>query len=157
MSLAQRLFLLVAVALLPAILLQAYNEVERRDARQAEVRDLALRQAEQANSEIGQIVEGVRNVLITVAEEPAVRALDTPACVAFISTLRPRLPQLVSISALDLDGRARCRQDAPPADLRFDDRSILPRRGSERRLRHRRVHRIARLRPSGPAARPAAA
>ena len=125
MSLAQRLFLLVAVALLPAILLQAYNEVERRDARQAEVRDLALRQAEQANSEIGQIVEGVRNVLITVAEEPAVRALDTPACVAFISTLRPRLPQLVSISALDLDGRARCRQDAPPADLRFDDRSYF--------------------------------
>jgi PAS domain S-box-containing protein len=125
LSLAQRLFLLVAVALLPAILLQAYNEVERRDARQAEIRDLALRQAEQAASEIGQIVEGVRNVLLTVAEEPAVRALDTPACVAFLATLLPRLPQLASIVALDFDGKARCRQDTPPADLRFADRAYF--------------------------------
>ena len=52
MTLAQRLFLLVVVALLPALAIQAYNELDLRRSREAEVRELALRQAELAASEL---------------------------------------------------------------------------------------------------------
>ena len=122
MTLTQRLFILVAIALLPAIVIQAYNELDLRRSREQEVRDLAVRQAQLAASELDQIFAGVRNLLTAVAEVPSVRALDTPACVAYLATLQPKVPYLLSISALDLEGRVVCRQEPPPKDLRFADR-----------------------------------
>ncbi len=122
MTLARRQFLLVAVALLPAVAIQAYNEYDLRRSREAEVHELALRQAQLAASELDQIVEGVRNVLATVAAVPSVRALDTPACVAFMAALAPQFPHLASLAAMDLEGRLACRQEPPPQEPRFADR-----------------------------------
>ena len=42
MALTHRLFLLVVLALLPAIAIQAYNELDLRRSREAEVHGLAL-------------------------------------------------------------------------------------------------------------------
>ncbi len=125
MTLTQRLFLLVTIALLPAILIQAYNELDLRRSRETEVRELALSQARLAASELDQIFTGVRSLLTAVAEVPSVRALDTPACVAYLATLQPRVPYLASIAVLDLNGRVACRQTPPPPDLRFADRSYF--------------------------------
>ena len=91
MTLAQRLFLLVVVALLPALAIQAYNELDLRRSREAEVRELALRQAELAASELSQILEGVHSLLTAVAEVPAVRALDAGPCATFLANLQPRV------------------------------------------------------------------
>lgn len=125
MTLTQRLFLLVTIALLPAVLIQAYNEFDLRLSREQEVRELALSQAQLAASELDQIFTGVRSLLTAVAEVPSVRALDTPACVAYLATLQPRVPYLASIAVLDLDGRVACRQQPPPQDIRFADRSYF--------------------------------
>ena len=51
MSLLSRLFLLVAIALLPAVVIQAYNEVDLRHSRQKEIRANALQLAESINTE----------------------------------------------------------------------------------------------------------
>ena len=125
MTLKQRLFILVTIALLPAVVIQAYNEFDLRRSREQEVRDLAVRQAELAASELDQIFGGVRTLLTAIAEVPSVRALDTPACVAYLATLQPRVPYLASIAVLDLQGQVVCRQEAPRRDLRFSDRSYF--------------------------------
>jgi PAS domain S-box-containing protein len=122
MTLTRRLLLLALIAVLPAIVIWTYTEVSLRRAREAEVHELAKRQAELAASELERIFDGVHTLLMAVAEVPAVRNLDTPACVPYLEGLQARLPHLLSISALDPDGRVRCRQVPPPADLRFDDR-----------------------------------
>ena len=122
MTLAQRLFLLVVVALLPALAIQAYNELDLQRSREAEVRELALRQAELAASELTQILEGVHSLLTAVAEVPAVRALDAGPCAAFLATLQPRVSHVRSIAALDLAGRVACRNSPAPPGLRLADR-----------------------------------
>ena len=109
MTLTQRLFLLIAIALLPAVLIQGYNELDLRRSREAEVRGLALDQARLAASELDRIIEGVRSLLVTVAAVPAVRSLDAPACSAFLAALQPKVPYLLSIAALDPAGYIRCR------------------------------------------------
>ncbi|MFO1070939.1 MAG: ATP-binding protein [Geminicoccaceae bacterium] len=125
LTLTQRLFVLVGIALLPAVAIQAYNELDLRRAREREIHDLALRQAQLAASELDQIFNGVRGLLMAVAEVRSVRALDTPGCVAYLATLQPKMPYLASIAAIDLEGRVACRQAPPPVDLRFDDRSYF--------------------------------
>lgn len=122
MNVTNRLFLLVAVALLPAIAIQAYNEFDLRRSREREVRELALRQARLAASEMSQILDGVRSLLTAVAEVPAVRSFDAPTCSAYLADLQPKVPHLTTIAALDLAGRIRCRQAEAPATLRLADR-----------------------------------
>jgi PAS domain S-box-containing protein len=122
MTLTHRLLLLVAIALLPAVAIQAYNEFDLRRSRTAEIHDLALRQARQAASELDQLIGGIRNLLTVVGEVPAVRAGDTAACVAFLRDLQFDVPHLLTIAALDLQGRVTCRQELPLPTESFDDR-----------------------------------
>jgi hypothetical protein len=94
MRLTQRLFLLVLIALLPALAIQAYNEFDLRRTRQAEVDEMALRQAQLASSELNQIFEGIHNLLIAVAEVPSVRSFAAGECAAYLATLQPKVPYL---------------------------------------------------------------
>ncbi|HEV2559807.1 MAG TPA: HWE histidine kinase domain-containing protein [Microvirga sp.] len=125
MTLTRRLLLLAFIAILPAIAIWTYTEVALRRAREAEVHDLALRQAQLASFELERILDGVRNLLVAVGEVADVRALNAPACAAYLAALQPKVPHLLSITALDPAGRARCRHDDPGTDLRFDDRSYF--------------------------------
>ena len=68
MRLTHRLFALALVALTPAVAIEAYNEVSTRQAREAEVRDLAIRSALQAASELQQIIEGARQLLTAISQ-----------------------------------------------------------------------------------------
>jgi hypothetical protein len=79
-TLLSRLLVLVAVALLPAIAIQAYNEFDLRRARQIEVQNQALNLAELAAAEQQQIVQGIHQVLITLSELPSIRARDSDSC-----------------------------------------------------------------------------
>jgi hypothetical protein len=78
-SLLSRLFVLVAVALLPAIAVQTYNEIELRRSRQVEVQDQALGLARLAAAEQQQMVQGIRQVLIALSELPAIKVKDVGA------------------------------------------------------------------------------
>ena len=108
MSVIQRLCLLVALALFPAILIQAWNELDLRRSREVELHELALRQAEFAASEVGQIVGGVRSLLTALAVMPSMRAFDAASCTAYLADLLPKVPHLVDIVVVDSAGRLAC-------------------------------------------------
>lgn len=122
MTVTRRLFLLVVVALLPAAAIQGYNEWDLRRSREAEVHELALRQAQLAASELGQVVVGLRSLLIAVADVPDVQALDPARCRTYLAKLPPKMPQLGTIQALDARGRLVCRHEMPDGPLDYADR-----------------------------------
>ena len=107
-TLLSHLFLLVAVSLLPAIAIEAYNEFDLRRARQVEVQEQALSLAKLAAAEQQQTVQGIRQVLIALSELPAIKAKDVKACNAFLAGMRQRFPAFLTFIVTDLNGDPFC-------------------------------------------------
>jgi HAMP domain-containing protein/Tfp pilus assembly protein PilE len=107
-TLLSRLFVLVAVALLPAVALQAYNEFYLRSARQVEVQDQALSLAKLSAAEQQQIVQGIRQALIALSELPAIKAKDAQACNAYLSRIQRQYPAFLAFAATDTNGELFC-------------------------------------------------
>lgn len=125
MSLTRRLLVIVVIALLPAFAIQAYLQLDTRRSLEAEIHEAALAQARLGMSELSQILEGVRALLIAVSEAPAIRARNTADCVSFLGRLIPQMSHLVSVAVMDLDGRLICRQVPDASDQGFADRSYF--------------------------------
>ena len=106
MSLLVRLLLLIFIASLPAIAIVAYNEVELRNSREAEVRDQALRLGQETATELERTIDDVRTLLVTFAELPMIR--EPAGCTAFLSRLRPNYPEYLSINIADAGGHIYC-------------------------------------------------
>jgi signal transduction histidine kinase len=115
--------LLVAVALLPAVALQASNEFYLRRARQVEVQNHALNLAKLAAAEQQQIVQGIRQVLIALSELPAIKATDSQACNAYLAAMHQRFPAFITFLVTDLSGRSFCdtNSDHKPVDISARD------------------------------------
>src|SRR3984893_12198404 len=107
-TILSRLFLLVAVALLPAIAIQAYNEFDLRRARQVEVQNQALSLARLAAAEQQQIVQGIRQVLIAMSELPSIKTRDSQACNAYMAAMQQRFPAFVTFLVADMNGWSFC-------------------------------------------------
>jgi signal transduction histidine kinase len=108
MTLLSRLFVLVAVALLPVIAIQAYNELDLRRARQIEVQNQALSLAKLAAAEQQQIVQGIRQVLIALSELPSIKARDSLACNSYLAAMKQRFPAFLIVTVADLNGLTFC-------------------------------------------------
>src|ERR1700750_3056909 len=108
MTIMPRLLALLAVALLPAIAIQAYNEYDLRRARQVEVQNQALSLAKLASAEQQQIVQGIRQALLAMSELPAIKAKDSNACNAYLAAMQRRFPAFVTFLVADLNGRSFC-------------------------------------------------
>ena len=108
MSLLSRLFVLAAVALVPAIAIQSYNEFCIRREREVEVHEQALNVAKLAAAEQQQIVQGIREVLVAMAELPAIKEKDSQACNANLAAIRERFPAFISFLVTDVDGWSFC-------------------------------------------------
>ncbi|WP_312016881.1 cache domain-containing protein [Bradyrhizobium liaoningense] len=100
--------MLVAVALLPAIALQAYNEFDRRRARQLEVQDHALSLAKLAAADQQQIVQGIRQVLIALSELPSIKSRDSLGCTTYLDAIKQRFPAFITLIVTDLKGLSFC-------------------------------------------------
>jgi PAS domain-containing protein len=107
-TLLSRLFVLVAVALLPAIAIQVLNEFDLRRARQVEVQNQALSLAKLAAAEQQQIVQGIRQVLIAMSELPSIKTRDSQACNAYLAGMQQRFPAFVTFLVADLNGWSFC-------------------------------------------------
>jgi signal transduction histidine kinase/HAMP domain-containing protein len=107
-TLLSRLFVLVAVALLPAITIQMYNEFGLRRARQIEVQNQALSLAKLAAAEQQQIVQGIRQVLIAMSELPSIKTRDSQACNAYLAAMQQRFPAFVTFLVADMNGWSFC-------------------------------------------------
>ena len=108
MTLLSRLLVLVAVALLPAIGIQAYNEFDLRRTRQIEVQSQALNLAELAAAEQRQTVQGIHQALIALSELPAIKAKDAKGCNAYLAEIKQRYPGFISFIVVDINGSSFC-------------------------------------------------
>jgi signal transduction histidine kinase/HAMP domain-containing protein len=123
MALLSRLFLLVAVALLPAIAIQSYNEFELRHSRQMEVQEQTLGLARLAAAQQQQIVGGIRGVLTALSELPSIKARAAETCGAYLSTIKRRYPAFLSFAAVDMSGQSFCTTNGKTANV--GDRSYF--------------------------------
>ena len=123
MSVLARLFALVAIAVLPALAIQAYNEYDVRREREVEVRREALRLATFAAGELDRIVENGRGLLFALATLPAVRERDPASCTPYLAELKRLLPHYTVISAIDAGGTPFCSSSPIPAGINIADRS----------------------------------
>ncbi len=105
MTLLSRLLVLVFVALLPAIAIQAYNEFDLRRSRQIEVQNHAVNLADLAAAEQRQIVQGIRQVLIVLSQLPSIKARDGQECNATLGAVKQRFPVFLTLVVTDLKGR----------------------------------------------------
>ena len=85
MTILARLFILVAIAVLPALAIEGYNQFDLRHEREREVRRDALRLATFASGELDRIVESGAGLLSALSRLPAVRNFDAAACSSYLA------------------------------------------------------------------------
>jgi signal transduction histidine kinase len=107
-SLTLRLFILVLIAILPAIVIQGYNEYKLRKAREADIRQQVIQITTQFGEEIGELREGARQLLLALAQLPAVRLRDTDSCSEQFTALIPQYANYSLLAAADTEGRIFC-------------------------------------------------
>ena len=117
LTLSQRLVLLTAVALLPALAILGFNELSLRKSREAEVHGLALRTSELAALEMNRILTGAGALMVAVANAPVV-VEGGAECRNYMNRLQALLPQVLVINITDLEGRSICSNSSDPDDLR---------------------------------------
>lgn len=126
MSLVARLYLLVVLAVLPAIGIQLYNELTWRQQREAQVRDEVLRLAEFSASELNGMLAGARTLLVSLASTAAVRSHDAVGCQTLLEELGSHLPQYAALGAADANGTWYCATGALPAQALTTDATAKP-------------------------------
>ena len=122
-----RLFLLVALALLPMIAIQAWHERDLHDERGGVIRERVIYRTQQLAAEIGELREGARQLLLAIAQLEAVKLQKPEACSTLLAKLRSRYPNYSLLGAADAQGRIFCASGpttASVADQSFFTRSI---------------------------------
>src|SRR5690242_16015808 len=125
MSLRIRLFLLVVIAVLPALVIQIATQLDLRQVREKELHDEALRQAGTTASDLSEVFDGSRQLLFALSRLPAVQALDPASCSAVLGTMLGELSVYATVGAADLDGRLVCDATGLPASRSIRDRTFF--------------------------------
>ncbi|MBM3891698.1 MAG: HAMP domain-containing protein, partial [Verrucomicrobia bacterium] len=100
-----RLVLLVAV---PAMALTLYTAVERREEAARGAEEDALRVARLAAVAQGHFIEGARQLLISLARLPEVRARDPKACSGLLAELLKQYPLYANFGVATAEGQVVC-------------------------------------------------
>ncbi|PWC54713.1 PAS domain-containing protein [Azospirillum sp. TSO22-1] len=108
MSLLARLFVLVLIAVLPAIGIQAYSVVRLRAERAQEVSAEAVRLMQLVEGEQERLFEGVRQLAIAVAEASFVRTDEYLRCEQYLIRLSRRALDRQTVSVTDTAGKVLC-------------------------------------------------
>lgn len=117
MRLRRRLSVLVAVALVPSLLLTAYNAARWRIFIESESRATALSQARLAAGALEQIVDNARQLTTAMAKFP-LNADDPAECAAYFSAIISDVPTFRQAAIIDTDGKLLCSTD--PAQSALD-------------------------------------
>ena len=112
--------LVLTVVPLLLILLVAWD-VQRRNLVERAEHDMAAWAGLNVASQ-EQLLEGTRQLLVTVSNSPAVIAADWPLCTAFLQRLGSNFPHYVSIGVIALDGSLVCRSTPSTAAVNLGDR-----------------------------------
>src|SRR6516162_7717282 len=107
-GLTGRLFLLVVLAVVPALGIQAWNEYDQRIAREGDIRQHVIEITRQFGEEIGVLREGARQLLLALAQLDPVKFHQPDACNALFSHLKSRFSNYSLLGAADTAGRIFC-------------------------------------------------
>ena len=127
-GLTGRLLLLVTFAVVPALVIQGWNEYDLRLAREADIRQQVVQTTKQFGEEIGELREGARQLLVALAQLNTVKTQQTGYCNALFSKLKSRFANYALLGAADNDGRVFCTSgpmhDPSVADQPFFRRAM---------------------------------
>ena len=107
-SLRFRLLLLVLFAVIPAFLLTVFTNWNERRLAASEVREEALRLARLAAADQEQLVEGVRQLLLTLARIPEVQGGDAAHCRALLADLLRQHRRYTNLGVIQANGDVVC-------------------------------------------------
>jgi two-component sensor histidine kinase len=124
-SLSSRLFVVTAVALVPAVAIAISSVLTVQRDRTADLHGDALRTAELVAMEVEQTVTSVESVLRTIASAPVVRGADSAACSALLADTANAVAFIAALHIVNDDGSIRCRSN--PADEDFVSRDYFTR------------------------------
>ena len=122
-----RLLLLVVLAILPMIAIQAWHERVFHDERGEVIRERVVNRVHQLASEIGELREGARQLLLAIGQLEPVKLRQPEACSILLAKLRSRYPNYSLLGAADAQGRIFCASGqtvASVADQPFFRRAI---------------------------------
>ena len=116
----------MALALVPALAIQGYNEYALRSARGAAVRSDALRTARGVAADLGDFGRGARQILGLLSELPVIRNRDAQSCTAYLKRVVDKVPGSFFFGVADPDGRIRCNTlGSSPGAYTVADRSYF--------------------------------
>jgi two-component sensor histidine kinase len=121
MSLRYRLVILMLVALVPPLAITAYNTLRWQDFLERDSREEALAAARLVAAELAQIVEGSRQLMISMGRHPAVPDNEAE-CVAYFKSVMAALPRYREAAVIDPNGKFICSTIVIPPDLDVRDR-----------------------------------
>lgn len=116
MTLRARLLLLILLAAVPTIAIEAYSEAELRSTRQQEIRQEALQLMRLVTAEQERIDESARQLLVGFSEGAEVHARDWAQCSATAKSVLARVEGYVNIGIATADGDLLCSGLPPPPD-----------------------------------------
>lgn len=124
-SLRTRLLLLVLLAVIPALGLALYTNLEERQLRKALVYEHAMRLSRLVSADYERLIEDSRQLLVTLAHLPAVRDLNRAACTALFVDLLAQRSSYANLGVIDTDGNIFCT--AVPGQAYLGDRVYFQR------------------------------
>jgi signal transduction histidine kinase/CheY-like chemotaxis protein len=129
LGLTGRMFLLVVIAVLPALVIQAVNEYALRTSREDDIRQRVIQITKQFGEEIQAIRAGASQLLIALGELDEVQKRDSKECGATFAKLKARFESYVRIGAADATGKVFCSSgpviEASVADTEFYKRAMV--------------------------------
>jgi signal transduction histidine kinase len=119
-SLRTRLLLLVLLAVIPALGLTLYTNLEERQLRKALVHEHAMRLSRLVSADYERLIDDAQQLLVTLAQLPAVHDLNRPACNALLVDLLAQRSSYANLGVIDNDGNVFCT--AVPGQVYLGDR-----------------------------------
>jgi signal transduction histidine kinase len=107
-SLRTRLLLLVLLAVIPALGLTLYTNLEERQLRKVQVQEQAMRLSRLVSADYERLIEAARQLLVTLAALPAVRDPNPVACKTLFAGLLERRSSYANLAVIDADGNVIC-------------------------------------------------
>ncbi|SHI70424.1 PAS domain S-box-containing protein [Roseomonas rosea] len=134
MSLLSRLLSLVGLALLPALAALVWGALEAGRGREAAARDDALRLARLVAADHQRLADGARQLLTSLGNLRAVRALDQEECQSFFQRIMADFPRYVVLATALNDGRVVCSAQPTAYGNNIADRAYFRRALTEQRF-----------------------
>ena len=121
-SVLARLMLVVAVALVPAVGLQIFNEAQARKVRQQLIEDEAMRYLHLVRAEQTRIIEGAEQTLDVIAASTGVQDHNPAVCRRLTTNLLKETARYSTADVMTLDGTPFCTPEGLSEKFNVADR-----------------------------------